>query len=353
MRRWGTLAGGCTIPDGVCAIHISPSEVVRIAFIRRFLGRGRAWVDGEPPPDGRPAENVAGAEPEPEPEPEAPPELEPVADMTCPNCGVLVSPAPTHTRLCPRCRHRIVVRKLHGRVVYLAESSVAIFEAERERERLERTWTTQRRRWLELARLVRAPDDRRRILAAAPLSAATVASSRALYMSTADAAVRAARSAKDWDEVSRIRREQAVALAAEVGNSVPPIEEAVELHREAMAATLRALAKVTRRAELVGASCCAPCRADYGRSFRITDELRTPRLPHEGCPHGLCACDWWPVLSTEPKGKRRRKAGTPGTALDSPAVEGQEPADETPVPDDVVADDVAAEPVDDLAGETA
>jgi len=320
--------------------------VVAIGFIRRILGRGRAWVDGEPPPDGYPAEDLVG--PEPDPEPELPPEPELVADMTCPNCGVLVSPAPTHTRLCPRCRHRIVVRKLHGRVVYLAESSVAVFEAERERERLERTWTTQRRRWLELARLVRAPEDRRRSLAATPLNAATVASSRTLYMSTAEAAVRAARSAKDWDEASRIRRGQAVALAAEAGNSVPPVEEAVELHREAMAATLRALAKVTRRAELVGASCCAPCRADYGRSFRIADELRTPRLPHEGCPHGLCACDWWPVLSAEPKGKRRRKAGAPAAALDSPTVEGQEPPDETPAPDDVVADDVTP---DDVAAE--
>jgi adenosyl cobinamide kinase/adenosyl cobinamide phosphate guanylyltransferase len=240
---------------------------------------------------------------------------------------------------------------------------VAIFEAERERERLERTWTTQRRRWLELARLVRAPDDRRRILAAAPLSAATVASSRALYMSTADAAVRAARSAKDWDEVSRIRREQAVALAAEVGNSVPPIEEAVELHREAMAATLRALAKVTRRAELVGASCCAPCRADYGRSFRIADELRTPRLPHDGCPHGLCACDWWPVLSTEPRSRRRRRAGAPATAQGSPAAEGQaqpeeplvlgDPGADQPPDEPPASDDPESEPTSTVPDETA
>ena len=331
--------------------------MVAIAFIRRFLGRGRAWVDGEPSPDVYSADDLFGPEPELEPEP--PPEHEPVSDMTCPNCGVLVSPAPTHTRLCPRCRHRIVVRKLHGRVVYLAESSVAVFEAERERERLERTWTTQRRRWLELARLVRAPEDRRRALAAAPLSAATVASSRTLYMSTADAAVRAARSAKDWDEVSRIRRGQAAALAAEAANSLPPVDEAVELHREAMAASLRALARVTRRAELVGASCCAPCKADYGRSFKIADELRTPRLPHDGCPNGLCACDWWPVLSAEPRRPRRRRtAGVPATAQGSQAVEGQEPPDETPVPDDLepddlAPDDLAAEPADDLAGETA
>ena len=84
-----------------------------------------------------------------------------------------------------------------------------------------------------------------------------------------------------------------------------------------MAANLRALQAVTREVELVGAACCAACRADDERIFKIADELRTPRLPHAGCPKGLCACDWWPVMR-KPVTKRRRRAAP--TAAAPPAV---------------------------------
>jgi hypothetical protein len=66
----------------------------------------------------------------------------------------------------------------------------------------------------------------------------------------------------------------------------------------------------------VGASCCAACRADNERIFRIADELRVPRLPHPDCPRGLCACDWWPTVRQAPKKKHRRRtaAAAPGDA---------------------------------------
>ena len=73
------------------------------------------------------------------------------------------------------------------------------------------------------------------------------------------------------------------------------------------------LSAVAREAELVGAACCPACRADNGRTFRIADELRTPRLPHPDCPRGLCACDWWPAVRKAPK-KRRDAAGSPRPA---------------------------------------
>ncbi|MHB8891136.1 MAG: hypothetical protein ACYC65_03735 [Candidatus Limnocylindrales bacterium] len=218
-----------------------------------------------------------------------------------------------------------MVRKLHGRVVYLAESAVAVFEEERERDHLELTWATQRFRWLELAKAVRAPEERRRSLAEAALTAAVVASSRTLYLSTADQAARAARRAGGWDEVARIRREQAGALFAETGGSLPPSDEATALYREGVAATLRALARMSRDAELVGASCCTSCRSDNGRSFRIADELRTPRLPHVDCPHGLCGCDWWPVLRAQPARVHRRRrpvTGAPAVVQAEPTAEG-------------------------------
>jgi hypothetical protein len=68
---------------------------------------------------------------------------------------------------------------------------------------------------------------------------------------------------------------------------------------------LRSLLPVAKDVELVSAGCCPPCRADDEKTFRITSEVRTPRLPHAGCPKGLCGCDWWPAVA-EPRKRRRR-----------------------------------------------
>lgn len=241
------------------------------------------------------------------PGPAEPPAVPAVA---CPNCGVVLDPPPVSSRLCPRCRRRIVVRHSEGRAIYLTEAAVEVFEAERRRVVDEQTWTRQRRSWLQLARLVGAPIDRRQRLAAAPLNGATVQSARTLYLAAADRAVREARRDKHWEDVARIRHRQAAALFEEAGSSLPPPDEIVSLYREAVAATLRGLSAVAREAELVGATCCATCRADNERVFKIADELRTPRLPHPDCPRGLCACDWWPAVRQPPK-KSRRRAGPP------------------------------------------
>jgi hypothetical protein len=251
---------------------------------------------------------------------------------------VLLDPPPTSTRLCPRCRRRIVVRRSEGRTIYLTEASVEVFEAERRKDADVETWTRQRRTWLQLARLVGAPADRRSRLAAAPLTETVVQSARALYLSTADRAARAARHDKSWEDVTRIRHRQAAALYEEAGSVPPPAAEIVALYREAVTATLRGLSAIAREAELVGASCCAACRADNERIFKIADELRTPRLPHAGCPKGLCACDWWPAVRKPPPPRRRSRsvAARPAGSIDparspeqGPAAAGQdEPVDE-------------------------
>jgi uncharacterized Zn finger protein (UPF0148 family) len=269
--------------------------VVQISFLRWLLGLDRSGESVEVPAEIAP----------PTPQPPAP-----VTRVACPNCGVTLDPPPDHTRLCPRCRRRIVVRHSESRAIYLTEAAVEVFEAERQREIDEQTWTRERRRWLYLARSAGAPADRRRRAAAAPLTAEAVRSSRTLYMVAAERAVRAARRDKRWDDVARIRRRQAAALFEEAGSSPPPADEIVALHREGVAATLRALAAVSREAELVGASCCPACRADNERIFRIADELRTPRLPHAGCPRGFCSCDWWPALRNPATKRRRRRTST-------------------------------------------
>lgn len=238
--------------------------------------------------------------------------------MPCPNCGVALDPPPTSTRLCPSCRHRIVVRRVEGRTIYLTEAAVEIFEAERDRDAQTVAWEKARHDWLQLARLVGVPEDRRRVIADRPLSAAAVKAARTLYLTTVEREVKAARRDKRWEDLSRMRRRQATALFEEAGGPVPPDDEVIDLYQDGMAATLRELATLSREAELVGSTCCRACRADNERVFRIADELRTPRLPHADCPRGLCTCDWWPAVPAAKKKARRRAAGPAPARPDDP-----------------------------------
>ena len=177
--------------------------------------------------------------------------------------------------------------------------------------------------------MVGASPDRRQRIADAQLSSASVQAARTLYLVAVDRAVREARRDKHWDVVARLRRQQAAALYEEAG-SPPPSDEIVALHRDALAATLREVSAVARNVELVGAACCPACRADNEKVFKIVDELRTPRLPHAGCPRGLCACDWWPAVQVPPKRRRRRPSGAGAGAAVDPAAA---PAED--IPDDL------------------
>jgi hypothetical protein len=225
----------------------------------------------------------------------------------CPYCAMPLSPPPARSRSCPHCRRPIAVRRYEGRLVLLAEDAVEIFDGLRQREEDEARWTTEREHWLTQAGHVFADPDRRARLAAAPISGEVVAESRALYLHAVDAAVKQARGEKRWKVVSRIRRNQAANLYTAAGRPIPPPDDAVDAQREALLAELRGLQTTSTVAELASAGCCLTCRADEGRSFMIAAELKTPRLPHEGCTKGLCACDWW-IAQAAPKKPRRRKA---------------------------------------------
>jgi hypothetical protein len=213
--------------------------------------------------------------------------------------------------LCPRCRRRIVVRRVDGRRVLLTAEALDIFEAERDRETKERTWTGERRRWLALAKGVSAPVNRVARLVAVMPSEAVVEASKDLYLAAAERAVRAARRDKRWEEVARIRREQAAALYRASGSAIPPPDEVVTLHRAWSEAALRALVGFGAQVELVAAGCCAICERDNGRAFRIAAELRAQRLPHAGCPKGLCPCDWWAVPDAKARGVGKRRKRSP------------------------------------------
>jgi hypothetical protein len=241
----------------------------------------------------------------PPPAPAAP------AAIACPSCARLVDPPPVRNRRCPHCREMIVVRRTGGRTVYLTEAAVEVFEAQRRREANVAAWTAARAERLRLARTVRAPDDRRQRIAAKPIGEEVVAEARTLYLSAATKAAQAARRAGNLDDVARIGRERAWALYQEAGSPVPPPEEIAKLHADAMMALLRSLRVMGTHAEVVGGTCCPACRRDDGRAFAIADELRTPRLPHAGCPRGLCPCEWWVGGTPKKKRTRRKHAATP------------------------------------------
>ena len=284
-------------------------------LLRRLLGFARPEVNADDGlTDGAPAIQET-----PRP-PVAPQRATP---LPCPSCAVLLDPPPARDRLCPRCRQPIVVRRVEGRLALLTRAAVTVFEAERQRRIDERAWMARRQHWLRLARKVNASPARHAKLAAAPISADVVSASQMLYLSTAERAVKAARREKCWGDLGRIRREQARALFDEAGSPVPLPDEIAELHREGMTSVLRSLLPLAKHVEVVSVGCCPTCQADDGQVFPTAAEVRTARLPHAGCPRGLCGCDWWPA--TVGPGRRRiralaaaRRSPSPGPA---PALE--------------------------------
>jgi len=273
-----------------------------VTFIRRVFGRGTVnEMDPEEQPE--PVLEEPALAPT-EPASAAPP-------VACPYCAYPLDPPPERSRRCPSCHQLVVVRRIEGRTVHLVESSVPIFDRERQRVIDLGTWTTDRDHWITLAHGVHAP-----LLGDAPFtdsepSPETVEAARALYVASAESAARTARVAKRWAELARIRRQEAGALFRAAGSPVPPPDDVVALHREGMLAELRALTPIYTDAELVSAGCCRPCRADDGKVFKIAAELRLPRLPHEGCPKGLCGCEWFLAM---PLPKRRRRTTRPKPA---------------------------------------
>ena len=217
----------------------------------------------------------------------------PVAAVaSCPYCALLLEPPPEASRRCVRCRQRIIVKRVEGRAVYLTEASLLVFSAQRRRNANVGRWTRDRERWLKGASGVGAPEARIARLSVSALTEDSVRAAQALYMTTVEKSYRVARREHRWADASRIKRDQAMLLFRFAGSPTPPPEDIVHLHREGAAAALRGIGEMAKDAQLVNATCCGICRADAGRAFRISHELRVPRLPHAGCPKGLCRCDW-------------------------------------------------------------
>jgi hypothetical protein len=217
------------------------------------------------------------------------------AVASCPWCAVLLEPEPTSSRRCVQCRQRIIVKRIDGRAVFLAEAVLSVFEAERRRTANATRLAREAHRWLRLAAVAGAPSERveaRALAAQARPSEEAVVASRALYLATVERAYQDARRGRRWDEASRVRRDHAIVIHRAAGSPLPPSEAVLTLYHEAIAAQLRGIAEMVRDAELAAASCCDACRADDHRVARISAELRAPSLPHPACPKGLCSCRW-------------------------------------------------------------
>jgi hypothetical protein len=213
----------------------------------------------------------------------------------------------------------VIVRRVDGTAVYLTESAAAVLEAERHREADVKIWTADRRHWVELALSVHAPVDLCRKIAAMPISDRAVEAARAVYRTASDQAVRDAREAGQWVRLSRIRQIEADELYLDAGSPLPPPADILAVYRESKAAVLHSLAAHSTVAELAAGTCCRACRADEGGLFKIAVELRKPRLPHEGCPRGLCGCDWFVAVPEAKPARRRRKPKTAAEAAAAPS----------------------------------
>ena len=204
------------------------------------------------------------------------------------------------------------MKHVAGRAIYITEAALAIFEAERRRVADSGRWSKERSRWLNAAAAADAPPAKLARLDRAPLSEEVVASAKSLYFTTVDRSYRSAKRERRWEDASRIMRDHAMVLFKLAGSPIPPPDESVEAHRLGATAALRGLDEMSRVAELVSGKCCDTCRADDGGLFKIALELRQPRLPHAGCPKGLCRCDWFLAVRDQSRVRRhlRRRAKT-------------------------------------------
>jgi hypothetical protein len=254
-----------------------------------------AVIPFEPRPGRRPARAAAAERRRPDARGEATPRrsAEPVGvepTPCCPYCAVLLESPPERDDRCPRCHQLIVVRYIGARMALLAESVLPFFETER---RNEERWALERDRWLALAREGRTNDGQGPRLAGELISEEDVDAARAWYLSGADRAFHVAESERRWEEAARIRYQQADVLFGINGSPGSPSEEVLWLHRDGLAADLQAIGEVARHAEVRGEACCEACAGDDRRIVEIAEELRSPTLPHEGCPDGLCRCRWF------------------------------------------------------------
>jgi hypothetical protein len=214
------------------------------------------------------------------------------ASAYCPYCARLLEPVPETSGECSRCRQVVVVRHVDGRTVYLAESVLPFFDAERRRLEESERCRVERDEWLALARAAGASNADLDVPTPEYVTAAEIEAARVVYLAAVERSVNLARNERRWAAAARTRFEQAHTLLARAGSPATLPEVVMQAHQDGLAAELEGLGEVVKEAELHGTSCCEACRIDDGRIVQIADELTASTLPHQGCPTGLCGCRW-------------------------------------------------------------
>ena len=257
-----------------------------------------------PPPRPRAASRLAVHPKRPKRQPR-----QPLVLAACPSCAVLLDPRPTASRRCRECRERIVVKRLEGGVLYLTAPAAAALEAAQRKAKETARLSRIRGRWLAQAASVGAPSASIERIVRVAATEDSVQAARALYLAAANRAFLAARREHRMADAATIRRTHALALLREQADPTVVPDDVLGLYRDAMIAELKAQREFGRDAELIAASCCDTCRDDNGLIARISDEVKVGRLPHTGCPKGICACRWAP-----PRAGGRRPASKAATA---------------------------------------
>jgi hypothetical protein len=286
MARTPRTASAKTSTRAKAATGAKAATPTKAASSRPTTSSKRS-ADPPPPPRTRAASNGAVL-----PKRAARQPRQPAVLAACPSCAVLLDPRPTASRRCGQCRERIVVKRLEGGVLYLTRPAAAALEAGQRRVKETARLARLRDRWLAQASAVGASPAAIERIGRVTASEEGVQAARGLYLGAANRAFTAAHRERRFAEAASIRRAQALALVREKGAAVPVSDEVIALYRDAMSAELKAQREFGRDAELAAASCCEVCRLDDGLVVRISEEVKATRLPHAGCPKGVCQCRW-------------------------------------------------------------
>ena len=215
--------------------------------------------------------------------------------VACPYCAEPLKVPPVASGKCPRCRLRIVVKRVGDRSIYLTEAALPVFMGERGQPgRPRRTLDPRSRSLARSGQGKRCREGERRPPQEAAASSPRTSSRRRETCTWRPSSVPPAPLAeRGWEEAGRLRYDQALALYRIARSPRPVPDEVLAVHRDGLASSLRGIAEIAKYAELRAGACCDVCREDDGRTARISQELRAHSLPHVACEKGLCRCRWY------------------------------------------------------------
>jgi hypothetical protein len=202
----------------------------------------------------------------------------PYANVDCPYCRGRLDPLPKANMKCPACGQPIYVRSGPDGLTYLLQ--------ETDLRVLEEAWRESRERQEYATKTSELGVDFDK-LEAEIRSRDPGYSARDVWRHASNRYLLAALGRGDWFEVQQTYFARAL-------DSADHDEPWAEVAREGFKAMLRR-PQYSEVVEILACACGA-CARDNGLKFKVREELAAPRLPHEACEEGWCACDYIPVV---------------------------------------------------------